>query len=91
MQKPEKYIDDILREEHEYLLPPGFAERVAAHAMSQSTLSVWDFLLRFAPQAGLACGVAVVLIAAFGFAGEGPGLVDSVTGFASLTELFPLQ
>ena len=91
MSKPEKYIDDILREEHEYLLPPGFAERVAAHARSQSTLSLWDFLLRLAPGAGLACGAAVVLFAVFGFVGEGPGVVEAVTGFASLTELFPLQ
>lgn len=87
----DKYIDDILKREHEYLLPVGFADRVAALAAEQAPASLWDLLLRFTPRAGIVFGAAAVAMAVLGFVGGGPGLFESVSRFASLTELFPLQ
>ena len=87
----EKYIDDILKREHEYLLPLGFAERVANIAMESPAPSLWEFLWRLSPRAGVAFGGLAVLLAVVGFVGSGPGLVESVLDFASLTELLPLQ
>ena len=87
----EKYIDGILKEEHEYLLPIGFAERVATLAMASSAPSIWDLLLRLTPRAGMAFGAAAVLLVVVGSVGDGPNLIESISGFASLTELFPLQ
>lgn len=87
----ENYINDILKREHEYLLPLGFAERVAALAADQAPASLWDLLLRFTPKAGIAFGATAALLAVFGFVGDGPGLIEAVSRFASLTELFPFQ
>ncbi len=87
----EKYIDGILKEEHEYLLPIGFAERVAALAMAESAPSMWEFLFRLTPRAGVAFGAVAIVLAVVGFVADGPNLVESVSNYASLTELFPLQ
>lgn len=87
----DKYIDDILKREHEGLLPVGFAERVADLAVARAPLSLWDLLLRLTPRAGIAFGAAAVILAVLGFVGDAPGLFEAVSGFGSLTELFPLQ
>lgn len=88
---PDKYIDDLLRKEHESLLPLGFAERVAEHAMAGSAFSLWDVLLGLTPRVGIAFGAVAIALATFGFLGDGPDLIRSVTEYASLTELFPLR
>lgn len=87
----ERYIDDILKREHEYLLPIGFAERVALLATEQAPMSLWDLFLRLTPRAGIALGAATAVLAVLGFAGEGPGLFEAISRFPSLTEFFPLQ
>jgi len=87
----EKYIDGILKREHDYLLPIGFAERVAALAGEQAPVSLWDLLLRMTPRLGIALGAGAAVLAVLGLTGDGPGLFESVSRFASLTEFFPLQ
>lgn len=87
----EKYIDGILKEEHEYLLPLGFAERVAALAMAESAPSLWEFLFRLTPRAGIAFGTAAVVLALVSLVADGPTIVEAVSNYPVLTELFPLQ
>jgi len=87
----ERYIDDILKREHEYLLPLGFAERVATLATEQAPVSLWDILLRLTPRAGVAIGAAAAVLVVLSVAGDGPGLFEAISRFPSLTEFFPLQ
>ena len=84
-------VDDILKREYGHLLPIGFAERIAELALAKAPPSLWDFLLRLTPRAGIAFGVAAIALAVLGFTGDAPGLIESIVGFDSLTELFPLQ
>jgi len=91
MSLPDKYIDDLLRREYESSLPIGFAERVAERAMGNAGFSFWDVLFGMTPKVGVAFGAVAVVLAVFGFVGSAPDLIESVTHYVSLTELFPMQ
>lgn len=84
-------IEKIMRDAFPPELPYGFAERVARMAMSQEeTSTVWDFLLRLSPRAGLALGAVAALLMVLGFSGEGPGIVESVQNYDTYSNFIAL-
>lgn len=83
-------INQILRDAYVPGLPYGFAERVAAVAMSTGATSLWDLLLLLTPRTGLALGLVAVLLVLLGFVGDGPGLVDSLTHYVDLNSIPPI-
>lgn len=87
----EKFIDDLIRNEYDRSLPLGFAERVAALAMERSQNLLWELLSQFTPRFGVALSAVALVLFLFGVVGEGPGLVESIANYSSLTEFFPLQ
>ncbi len=85
-------IDRILREAYVPNLPYGFAERVAREIMGGEQgmgLSIWDLLLSISPKAGLAVGAVVTILLILGFTGSGPGIVESIDQYSSLSSLLP--
>jgi hypothetical protein len=87
----EKSIEKILQAGYAPELPYGFAERVARAALGEETGSaVWEFLLALTPKTGIALTAVVMLLAVIGFAGSGPGLLDSIDHYGSFSSLLPL-
>ena len=87
----EKYLDDLIRQEYRDPLPLGFAERVASLAMERSEGAFWGLLLQLSPRFGLAAGALALVLLVLGATGEGPGIFESISNYASLTQFLPLQ
>ncbi len=83
-------IERMLRENFPPSIPYGFAERVANAAMAEGSLTLWDLLLGLTPRAGIAFGAVVILLLILGFAGDGPGIIDSVAQYETFSSIIPL-
>ena len=83
-------IERMMRESFPPDLPYGFAERVANAAMIEGGSTLWDFLLSLTPRAGIAFGAIAVLLLILGMAGDGPGIIDSVTQYEAFSSIIPL-
>lgn len=87
----EKSIEKIMQSAYAPELPYGFAERVARAAMDEpEAAAFWDFLLALAPKTGLAFSAVAMLLAVIGFAGSGPGLLESIDQYSALSSFLPL-
>lgn len=86
----DKSIERIMKDAFPPELPYGFAERVASNAMSQGGSSIWELLLNLTPRAGLAFGAVATLLLILGFTGDGPGLVDSIAQYSSLSSIISI-
>jgi hypothetical protein len=86
----DKSIDRIMKEAFPPELPYGFAERVAYTAMNAAGGTVWDLFLRLTPRASIAIGAIATLLLVLGFTGDGPGLVESIAQYDSLSSFFTI-
>jgi hypothetical protein len=87
----EKSIEKILQAGYAPELPYGFAERVARTALGNEAGSAfWEFLLTLTPKTGLALTAVAMLLAVIGFAGSGPGLLESIDHYGTFSSFLPL-
>lgn len=83
-------FDKLLRDAFRPELPYGFAERAASAAMDPAAGSLWEILLSLTPRAGVAIGAVATVLVLFGFAGSGPGLVESIDKYAQIGSILTL-
>ena len=85
---PQNTVDKVLRESYAPELPYGFAERVARAAMAEVHASFLSIILSWTPQTTLAMGTAAIALFVFGMTGSGPNVFESISNYASLSNVF---